>query len=453
MIIGFDASRAFVKDRTGTENYSYQLLKALALIDTKNDYLIYLRPGQQSAVSRQSSASVKDVISSESERRYKVASTLGVKSQELKTSQYNPDDKINPSYGWPDNFHFKTINFHRLWTQVGLALQTFKDPLDILFIPSHTLPLIRKPGLKTIITVHDLGSEYLPFSHQLKQLLYLKFMTYIQLKTANKIIAVSEATKKDLVGKVGLASSKIDVVYEGCALSSRAKRGDLVSDLKRLPRNNVARNDDNDAKNNILKYYDISRASSSVLRNFGLEKDNYFLFVGTIQPRKNLERLIEAYSLFLIEYRRDNPPDLVIAGSKGWKENNILELSEKLGIENKVKFIGRVKDQDLPVLYKKAIAFVYTSLFEGFGLPILEAFASGTPVITSNISSMPEIAGKAAILVNPYKVQEITEAMLKITSDNVLRDKLMHLGHKRLEQFSWTKCAEETLEVFKSVVS
>ena len=166
MIIGFDASRAFLKDRSGTENYSFQLLKALAKIDHKNIYKVYLR--SQGRTLR----------------------------------------------GWPSNFQFSIINFKFLWTQGGLALQTFKDKLDVLFVPAHTLPIIRKPGLKTVVTVHDLGSEYLPQMHQIKQRLYLSFMQKMQLKGVNKIIAVSKATKADLI-KSGVKESKIKVIYEG----------------------------------------------------------------------------------------------------------------------------------------------------------------------------------------------------------------------------------------------
>ncbi len=225
MIIGFDGSRAFIKSRTGTEEYSYQLLKSLAKIDKKNIYKIFVG-----------------------------------------------DDFVKEG-NWPDNFHFiRTpslqaplikISLPRLWTQVGLSSKSFFEDLDILFVPSHTLPIIRKPGLKTVVTVHDLGSEYLPKSHQVKQRLYLGLMQRHQLKGATKLIAVSKATREDLVKKIGINPKKISVVYEGYdeELFKPAK-SDHVRD---------------------------------VLRSYGIEKDRYFLFVGTIQPRKNLTRLIEAF--------------------------------------------------------------------------------------------------------------------------------------------------------------
>lgn len=442
MIIGFDASRAFIKDRTGTENYSFQLLKALARIDTKNKdllrnsvgkilprprrtlrfadakriYLIYIRPGQERLVNREE---------------------------------------------WPENFQFRIINFKYLWTQVGLAIKTFTDPLDVLFVPSHTLPILRKPGLKTVITVHDLGAEYLPAFHQLKQVLYLKLMTHFQLKGATKIIAVSEATKLDLVNKIGIEKEKVEVVYEG--VDKEAFSYQPACRTGRLSAISQVKIDD-------------------ILRRYGIERNSYFLFVGTIQPRKNLERLIKAFATFArgpaatVSYRPSSPStplrvrarrqetssasplagyitnfQLVLVGGGGWKSEHIYNLPKELGIEIKVKFLGRVEDNALAALYSGAIALVFPSLFEGFGLPILEAFACGCPVITSNTSSMPEVAGDAALLVNPESTEEIKEGMVRIIKDDKFRDILIQKGHSRIKNFSWEKTARETLNVFKDI--
>lgn len=366
MVIGFDGSRAFAKDRTGTENYSYQLLRVLAKIDRNNQYIIYLR-------------------------------TQGV-----------------PLQGWLDNFQLREIHWPRFWTQAGLALQTFKDKLDILFVPAHTLPLIRKPGLKTVITVHDLGSEYLPSMHQVKQRLYLSFIQEYQLKGAFKIIAVSKATKDDLIKRIGIAPDKIAVVYEGYdKMQFRPIRNDILVDS---------------------------------LRQYALKPGEYFLFVGTIQPRKNLERIIKAFAIS--QYPNI---DLVIAGSKGWLSDQIYQLPKRLGIEGRVKFLGYVSEKDLPALYSGAIALIFPSLFEGFGLPILEAQACGCPVITSNVSSMPEVVGKGAIYVNPYKVDDIVKGMMEITTNYELRTKLANLGFENVKRFSWEKCARETLAVLESL--
>ncbi|MDO8573385.1 MAG: glycosyltransferase family 1 protein [Candidatus Daviesbacteria bacterium] len=357
MIIGFDGSRAFAEERTGTENYSYQLLKALLKIDKHNKYIVYTR---------------------------------------------------------------SNLNFKFLWTQLGLAIQTFKDHLDVLFVPAHTLPLIRRPGLKTVVTIHDLGSEYLPDMYQLKQRLYLSFMQKYQLQTATKIIAVSKATKMDLIRKIGVSSEKVRVIYEG-----------FDKTLFKPVKNNRPK--------------------------------NYFLFVGTVQPRKNLERLIIAFSIhlrggiFLRNKAHLGGVTLVIAGGKGWMSDEIYELPKKLGIEDRVKFLGYVPEGDLPALYSGAIALTFPSLFEGFGLPILEAQACGCPVLTSNISSMPEIGGKGAVYVDPYDVNDIVKGMERLQATACLparqgyRQQLIKEGFENVKRFSWEKCAAQTLEVFENL--
>lgn len=398
MNIGFDASRTSVNQRTGTENYSYQLLLNIAQIDHTNNYYIYLRPGSH------------------------------IKAVQSILSPFK-------------NFKLCILNFKFLWTQFGLAKQTFLDHLDLLFIPSHTLPLIRKPGLKTILTVHDLGAEFLPQTHQFKQRLYLKLITDYQLKSASHLIAVSQATKNDLINKIGIPEKNISVIYEGYN--------------EKLFKHDV--------KDSILKQYD-------------LDKIVYFLFVGTIQPRKNLERLIKAYASFIEDSKINSPinppsstiknpsstlhhpssnnniPLLVLVGGKGWLSDEIYTLPKKLGIEKYVKLLGYVPDENLPTLYSKAQAFVFPSLFEGFGLPLLEAMACGCAIITSNLSSMPEIAGKAALLVNPYDQNEIFQALRDLSTNSPLKEKLIKEGFQQVKKYSWQKCAQETIAVFKELV-
>ncbi len=401
MIIGYDGSRAFINKRTGTENYAFQLLHNISLVDHNNTYYVYTR-------------------------------NLASKGQ-----AFTGLGKHNDNYKWPNNFKFIKIHYPRLWTQVGLAAQTFKDPLDLLFVPSHTLPIIRRPGLKTVLTVHDLGAEYLPASHQLKQRLYLDFMTHYQLKSATHLIAVSEATKTDIIKRVGVDPKSITAIYEGF---NSQLFGHEIS---------------------------ISRLTKDLLE-FNLVPDWYFLFVGTIQPRKNLIRLIKAYALYLNnELRIKNYgkstkpiihdssfiiPDLVLAGGKGWLSDEIYKLPEKLGIESRVKFLGYVPDEKLPALYQGAKAFLFPSLFEGFGLPVLEAFASGTPVITSKVSSLPEVAGDAAILVDPYSTKELSQAFLEVLKP-LLKRSLVNKGYQQVKQFSWQKAAIETIKVFEEVAS
>lgn len=379
MIIGFDGSRAFLKDKTGTENYSYQLLKHLLKIDQKNNYIIYTKK-------------------------------CPIGHDFVKDAQ---------------NAVVREINLPRLWTQLGLAWHTLIDKLDLLFIPAHTLPIFRKPGLKTVMTVHDLGAEYLPKMHLIKQRLYLKIMTYYQLKSATKLIAVSQATKDDICKKVRINGKKIAVIYEGYdeKLFKEVKNDLLIRELKK----------------------------------FNIAPRSYFLFVGTIQPRKNIISIIQSYNEFLKQsdqiIKNLNLPELVLVGAKGWLSDDSYNLAKKLGIEDMVKFLGRIEDKYLPSLYSGAIALVFPSYFEGFGLPILEAQSCNCPVITSNISSMPEVAGKGAILVNPYQAREVTKAMIDIYTDDILRDRLISKGSENIKRFSWEKCAKETLAMFNSLKS
>src|SRR3989344_382913 len=399
MLIGFDGSRAFSKDRTGTENYSFQLLKALAEIDHKNQYIVYLRPGANVGIAR--------------------SAALNFPRSSLRKFAHL-DLRIPPSHDefiWPENFQFKVIKWSWLWTQVGLAKQTFHDKLDVLFIPAHTSPLIHQPGLKTVVTVHDLGAEYLPKMHQIKQRLYLKWITNYQLKNATKLIVVSKATKDDLVKRIGIDQNRIHIVYE-------SYNTDLTRSIG------------SDTLESSLKQYD-------------LKPQEYYLFVGSIQPRKNLERLIKAFvsvipskegiQLLDPRIREDDHLKLVIVGSKGWLSDEIYALPKKLGIEDRVKFLGRVDDAQLPALYSGAIALTFPSLFEGFGLPILEAQALGCPVITSNLSSMPEVAGKGAILVDPYSEKDILRGMREIGEIRGIREKLIKLGRENIKRFSWEK--------------
>ncbi len=401
MIIGYDASRSFIGKRTGTENYSYQILSHLAKIDHRNQYKVYLSPF--SGI---------------------VPAKAGI--QEFRS-------RIGSGIAEAANFEADLIPLHRLWTQYGLAKRTFLEKdLDVLFIPAHTLPLFRKPGLKTVVTVHDLGAEYLPRTHQLKQRLYLNFMTHRQLKSATHIIAVSKSTREDLINKVGIPADKITVVYEGYNEKLfKPVRGSQLG---------------------------------QTLKKYNLEDQNYFLFVGTIQPRKNLEQLIKAYAKFIkqgatgfqgdaLTYVKASPYkklQLVLAGSKGWLADEIYSLPQELGIEKQVKFLGYVPDEELPALYSGALAFLYPSLFEGFGLPILEAMACGCPVLTSNTSSCPEVAGNAAIIVNPYQEEEISKGISKLTSDPKLRKELSNKGFSQIKKFSWEKAARETLKVLES---
>ncbi len=369
MHIGIDASRITTKQRTGTENYTYNLIKALAEVDRSNHYTLY----------------------------------------------FNHIPAIPPvSHA---NFSNKSIPLPRFWTQARLATELFRESPDLLFIPAHTLPILRPRTLKTVVTIHDLGVEYLKEYHQFPHKLYLGKSTTYASKHADGIIAVSESTKRDLIAKLGTPEEKIQVIYEGF-----------------------------DSK---IFYPRDSKEVSKIKEKLNIKGD-YLLFVGTIQPRKNLLRLIQAFSNYLAHTKKGDI-QLIIAGKKGWLYEDILLAPARLNIDDKVKFVGHVGDSDLPALYSGASAFLFPSLYEGFGLPLLEAFASKIPVLTSNISSLPEVAGEAALKVDPNSTTQITEALDQIITNDKLRQQLISDSQLQLKKFSWKKCAQETLAFLEKV--
>lgn len=282
--------------------------------------------------------------------------------------------------------------------------------LDICFFPANTLPLFYFQS--SIITVHDLAvykhPEFFPdrlFNFD------RKITVPISIRRAKKIIAVSQSTKNDLLEIFKVKPEKIQVVYEGAGESGE----ELQEELERV---------------------------------------KYFLFLGTIEPRKNLVRLIQAYTKFVQSAEGETKNiKLILAGKSGWKNQEIFtaidNANTKLG-RPIVEYIGSVMAEKKSRLMAGALALVFPSLYEGFGLPALEAMAAGAPVITSNISSLPEITGDAAILVNPLDEIEITAAMEKIATDENLRRTLKEKGQKKAQEFSWEKCAQETLAIMTS---
>jgi glycosyltransferase involved in cell wall biosynthesis len=188
--------------------------------------------------------------------------------------------------------------------------------------------------------------------------------------------------------------------------------------------------------------------SAEVRRHYGLP-DSYILYVGTIQPRKNLDMLIEAYALLRGE--KATARKLVIAGRKGWLYDTLFARISSLGLQQEVIFTGFVTDEELPHLYDGACLFVYLSLFEGFGLPPLEAMSRGVPVVTSNTTSLPEVVGDAGIMVSPRNLDDVVEGMRRVLSDAAMAEKLRQAGKVRARQFSWERTAQETLDVYRRI--
>ena len=295
--------------------------------------------------------------------------------------------------------------------------------LDVLHAPANVLPMFYKR--KAIITIHDLTIYHHPEWFPGGQWFSTKYSVPQSIKKADKIIAPSQATAKDLRELFKIPSSKINVIPHGVEErffreETRVRRQELGDSKGQLPTSNSC-----------------------------------ILFGGTLEPRKNLVRLVQAYSSLPKDIIDDY--DLVIAGTKGWAyEEILLEISNlKLEIRGKVKLLNYVSEEKLPILYKCASVFVYPSLYEGFGLPVLEAMAAGVPVVTSHqVASNMEYGiwnmggGKALISVDPYSTGDIAKAIVKLIRDSALASQLSSLAKDRARQFTWENTAKRTLEIY-----
>ncbi|MBF8249949.1 MAG: hypothetical protein HW400_550, partial [Candidatus Levybacteria bacterium] len=282
---------------------------------------------------------------------------------------------------------------------------------DVFLSPTHYLPIFAPA--RSLISILDVSYIRFPELFKTADLNQLTKWTKYSVKKAKGILTISKASKGDIIREYGVSEKRVVVTYPGI------KEGLMIKD-ERL-------------------------SMDEMRKKYGIGKD-YILFVGTIQPRKNIERLIEAFSKL-----NKSGLDLVIVGKKGWKFEEILAAPKKLNVQNKVKFLDSVTDEDLPAFYKNALCFALPSLYEGFGLPVLEAMKYGCPVITSNISSLPEAGGDAALYVDPFNVHDITKKLELIINDKELRSKLIKKGYEQIKKFSWKKTAKETLNALQGL--
>lgn len=272
-------------------------------------------------------------------------------------------------------------------------------------------------SFKTVITIHDMAQMYFRETIEEKTLVYLENELPQAAQKAHRIIAVSETTKNDIVRFLDIPPERVKVVHNGvdaafCPVADPAQL-DQVRTRYRLP-------------------------------------ERFLLCVGTIQPRKNLARLLEAYAKICQEHGCQH--DLVLVGGDGWKSEGLRQQIQSLQLSKRVHFTGYVTDADLPLLYNLADIFVFPSLYEGFGLPVLEAMACGIPVVTSNSSSLPEIAGDAALLVDPCDVESIAAGIRTLLADQELRTDFSRKGIARAKLFTWERCAHETLAVLREAL-
>jgi len=371
MHIGIDA-HAIGAQQGGNETYIRGVIRALAELDDRNRYTIYL--AEAGAAER-----------------------------------------------WREGFERRHQNFEiRLLPKptplvrvpVFLAYELWKRPVDVLHVQYTAPPFCRVP---VVATIHDLAFEHLPETFTRRGSFQLKLTVRRTAQRAARIATVSEYSRQDLIRTYHLPPEKVVVTYNGV-------ESQFTPDAS--PNETI-----------------------EVRQQFGIQRD-YLLAVGSLQPRKNLVRLIRAYARLRSE-NESFTPQLVIVGRKLWLAENVFAEVQRQRWKDDVILTGYVSDDDLPKLYRQATAFVYPSLFEGFGLPPVEAMACGVPVVTSNVSSLPEITGDAALLVDPLDQTSIETALLKITDDAVLRARLREQGIAQAKRFTWREAAEKTLQLYR----
>jgi len=311
---------------------------------------------------------------------------------------------------------WRVIPLPRLWTHLRLAWEVASHPPDVLFVPAHVLPLLHPK--RCVVTVHDLGYLHYPEAHPRWARWYLRWSTRFNARVAKRVIVDSQATADDLVSYCDVSRGKIVLAYPAGTDGLAPVRDPGVLE--------------------------------AVQRRYGTGA-SYFLHVGTLQPRKNLATLIRAFASLVSSRAIANDVRLVLAGKLGWLYKEVLELARDVALEDRVVFTGYVAGQDLPPLLSGALAYVLPSWYEGFGLPVLEAMSCDTPVICSNVSSLPEVAGDAALLFDPADASALAQAMMRVYSDVSLRQDLLAHGRERVRAFSWQHCAGQVLAAIEAV--
>ena len=388
MRIGIDARTILNPEKgeaIGVGHYTYQLIRNLLELDGQNEYVLFF--------------------------------DFHVREKDIKKFT-KPNVKIK-FYPFSDYKKYLPGAYSEI---LGTATLN-KEKLDVLHTtsPHSRIPMGYRG--KSIVTFHDLSIYRIPQCYPKLSNTKERAIYNLMSGKADKIIAVSQSTKKDVEEIFKIPSEKIEVIYSGLD--------------KRF-------------------FEDLKIDSQKVLEKYGITK-KYILFLGTLEPSKNVVRLLEAFAKFK---KKSNPSagennsksdyQLVLAGKRGWLSQEYLRIIKDLGINKDIIFTGYIIGDELVPLFKNAQFFVMPSLYEGFGMTILEAFATGTPSIVSKVSSIPEIAGDAAYFVDPMNTDEISEALLKFSQDENLRDEYRKKGLEQVKKFDWQKTARESLEVYKS---
>lgn len=368
MVIGIDASRAFLTKRTGIEEYSFQVIKQLrTLLSPEDEVILYVRK------------------------------KISVKNWRLK--MLSPEI----SFDLPEHWRVRALWAPRFWTQLALSLEMLLHRPEVLFVPAHTVPMIHPK--KTVVTVHGLEYEFCPESYSWWERFYMRWSIRRSVKWASQVIAVSENTKRDLIHLYQVPEEKIVVIYEGIG-------------EPQLPNQDLE-----------------------------VPDEPYFLFVGRLEERKNVAGIIAAFELFSAKSKQ--PYQLVLAGKPGYGYKKIKKQIAKSKYRERIVETGYISEEAKWELLKRATVFVFPSFYEGFGLPVLEAQQVGTPVITSTTSSLPEVAGEGALLVEPTATKRLARALQTLVMDETKRTGIIDEATRNASRFSWAHCAREVASLLR----
>lgn len=371
MRIGIDASRAFLKRRTGIEEYSYQVIKHL-----------------------------RDTLPSDAQVVLYVRKKWRVGVPEI-------------DFVLPENWVVRGLWAPRFWTQLALSIEMLWRAPDVLFVPAHTVPLIHPR--RTVVTIHGLEYEFCPEGYSLWERIYMHYSIKFSCQAASTVICVSENTKRDVMKLYQVTEEKIAVISEGY-------------------------------ENNFQ--FPISNFQSNSNESISQIKKPYLLFIGRLEERKNIVRIVEAFELLKEKYRI--PHELVLAGKPGYGYERICAKIQDSRFKNHIKEVGYVTEEEKWNLLKNADVFLFPTLYEGFGIPVLEAQSVGVPVVTSSTSSLPEVAGEGAILVDPTSVESIAEGIQRLLSDQALRSGIIEKATHNVGRYSWARCAQEVAQLLTS---
>jgi glycosyltransferase involved in cell wall biosynthesis len=317
---------------------------------------------------------------------------------------------------WP-NFKVRATLPHTPLIRIPLTLsaELRKNPVDVLHVQFTAPPFCPCP---VVVSIHDLSFEHLPETFKRRSRTQLRLTVRRSARRAARIISLSEHARRDIIETYGITAERVSAIPLA-------------------------------APSNFAPVHD-NRELQRVRHNYGIDGD-YILSVGSIQPRKNLARLVKAYASLRGNKSADKLPKLVLVGKCGWLYDETLRALDETGVKDSVVLTGYVPQADLPALYSGALCFVYPSYFEGFGLPPLEAMKCGAPVIVGNKTSLPEVVGDAALAVDPFDVEAIASAMKKVIESSALRNELSIKGQARAEAFDWRETARQTLAIYQEV--